>query len=85
MRKTEMLKLTKNQIHNIIEDVAEKAKSYKAKTSKDVEIILLEMFNEEFDHIYSIICNTWTSPYKAITNRICKKLSLIKSDEFTMQ
>lgn len=84
MRKTEMLKLTKNQIHNIIEDVAEKAKYYKAKTSKDIEIILLEMFNEEFYHIYNIIQNTWSNPYRAITNRICKKLSLKKSDEFTM-
>lgn len=84
MRKIEMLKLTKNQIHNIIEDVAAKAKSYKAKTSKDVEIILLEMFNEEFDHIYNIIQNTWSNPYRAITNRICKKLSLQKSDEYTM-
>jgi hypothetical protein len=85
MRKTEMLKLTKNQIHNIIEEITEKVKFYKAKTSKDVEIILLEMFNEEFDHIYNIIQNTWSDPYKAITNRICKKLSLKKSDEFTMQ
>lgn len=77
------MKLTKNQIDNLVEQVIEKIRHYNAKTTKDVEVILCEMFNEEFDHIFSLIESTWKDPYRAIINRICKKIDLERSDNFS--
>jgi hypothetical protein len=79
------MKLTKKQIDNLVEQVIEKINHYNAKTTKDVEVILCEMFNEDFDHIYSLIESTWKKPYRAITNRICKKIQIESSDQFSMQ
>lgn len=79
------MKLSKTQINNIVVQVIAKVKHYDAKTTKDVEVILHEMFNKEFDKLYSYIVETWKNPYRAITNRVAKKIHITISDQFTMQ
>lgn len=77
------MKLTKKQINFIVKIFEDKILSDKAKTSKDFHIIFIELFNEELEHLYDRIINTWKSPEKNIIKRL-KKVNIIESEEFTM-
>lgn len=77
------MKLTKKQIDFIVKIFEEKIMSYKAKTTKDFHIIFIELFNEELEHLYDRIINTWKNPEKNIIKRL-RNVNISESDEFTM-
>ena len=80
------MKLTKDQKENVLLSILLELKRVSAKTTKDAEIIIMEMMNEEFDEIYHLIEETWKNPTKALIRAInkIKIVPLIQSDEFTM-
>ena len=66
------MKLTSIQKNDIITEVLSKLHKYQATTTKDAEIIIMEMMNEEFDSIYHKIESTWKNPTQTIIRNINK-------------